>query len=108
MDTLYTILVNAIAFFVASKLLSGVELKGFVQALFVAVIIAVLNVTLGSFLKIITLGILSLSVFTLLLDAILIQIADYFLSGFKVKNFWWALGLAFVVSLFNSLFEQFF
>lgn len=108
MDTLYSILVNAIAFFVASKLLSGVELKGFVQALFVAVIIAVLNVTLGSFLKIITLGILSLSVFTLLLDAILIQIADYFLSGFKVKNFWWALGLAFVVSLFNSLFEQFF
>ena len=108
MDTLYTILVNAIAFFVASKLLSGVQLKGFVQALFVAVIIAVLNVTLGSFLKIITLGILSLSVFTLLLDAILIQIADFFLSGFKVKNFWWALGLAFVVSLFNSLFEQFF
>ena len=108
MDTLYTILVNAIAFFVASKLLSGVQLKGFVQALFVAVIIAVLNVTLGSFLKIITLGILSLSVFTLLLDAILIQIADFFLSGFKVKNFWWALGLAFVVYLFNSLFEQFF
>jgi len=36
------------------------------------------------------------------LDAILIQVADYFLKDFEVKNFWWALGLAAVVSFVSG------
>lgn len=103
MDTIIVILLNAVSFFLAARLLSGVKLNGFVQAIFVAVAIAILNVTLGILLKIVTLGILSLGVFTLLLDAILIQVADYFLKDFEVKNFWWALLLALVVSLIDGL-----
>lgn len=103
MDTIIVVLLNAVSFFVAARLLSGVKLNGFVQAIFVAVAIAILNVTLGFLLKIVTLGILSLGVFTLLLDAILIQVADYFLKDFEVKNFWWALLLALVVSLIDGL-----
>lgn len=103
MDTVIIILLNSVAFFLAAKVLSGVKLDSFVEAIFVAVAIAILNVTLGILLKIVTLGILSLGVFTLLLDAILIQVADYFLKDFQVKNFWWALLLALVVSLIDGL-----
>lgn len=104
MDTIITILINAVAFFIGAKLLRGVAIKDFVQALIIAVVVAVLNVTLGLLLKIVTLGILSLGIFTLLLDAILIQVADYFLKNFTVKNFWWALALAAVVAVIDAVF----
>ena len=102
-DTIVWILVNALAFFIGGKLLSGVEMRNFWQAVVVAIVVGLLNITFGTVLKILTLGILSFGVFTLLLDAILILVADYFLNGFKVKNFWWALGLALIVAVVNGL-----
>ena len=103
MQTLISILISALALFFAARLLSGVRISNFVSAIVVAIVIAILNYTLGTVLKIITLGLLSIGVFTLLLDAILIQIADYFLKDFHVKNFWWALALAAVVALIDTL-----
>jgi putative membrane protein len=66
-------------------------------------VVAVLDVTLGNFLRIVTLGILSVGVFSWLLNAILILVADWLLPKFSVKNFWWALGLAAVVSIASSV-----
>ena len=103
MDQLLLILVNALAFYLAAQLLSGVSIDSFLQAVFLAIIIGILNITLGMTRKIVTLGILSLGIFNWLLDAIIIQVADYFLDGIKVKNFWWALALAAVVSILHSL-----
>lgn len=96
------LIVTAVAFIIGAQLLSGVELKSIWQALLVAIVVAVLDLTLGTFLKIVTLGILSLGIFTWLLNAILIQVADWFLPGFKVANFWWALGLAALVSIVSG------
>jgi len=103
MEIVIEVIITAAAFFVGAKVLSGVYVKDFMQAVFVAILIGVLNFTLGTLLKIVTLGILSLGVFTLFLDAILIQVADYFLGDFEVKNFWWALGLAAIVSVVSGM-----
>jgi putative membrane protein len=103
METIIEILITAAAFFAGAKLLSGVYVKNFMQAIIIAIVIGVLNFTLGTLLKIVTLGILSLGIFTLFLDAILIQLADFFLADFRVKNFWWALGLAAIVSIVSGL-----
>lgn len=102
------LIVTAAAFIIGSQLLPGVELKNIWQSILVAVVVAILDLTLGTFLKIITLGILSLGIFNWLLNAILIQVADWFLSGFKVNNFWWALALAAVVSITSGLLKGFF
>ncbi len=102
-ESILTILINAAAFYLGAKLLTGVKVQGFFEAIAVALLIGLLNVTLGFVLKIVTLGILSLGVFTLLLDAILIQVTDYFLKGFEVKNFWWALALAAIVALLDGV-----
>jgi len=102
MNWITTILINAGALYIGAMLLSGVKIRGFVQAIILVLAIAFLNVTVGSVLKIVSLGILSLGIFTWLLDAILIQIADYFFDDFEVKNFWWALALAAVVSLVHG------
>jgi putative membrane protein len=103
MEIIITLLVNAIAFYAAASLLKGVSIRSFGQAIILAIVIAILNVTLGVVLKVLTLGILSLGILTLVLDAILIQVADYFLKGFDVKNFWWALILAIVTSVIHSV-----
>ena len=97
------LLVAAVAFLAGGYLLSGVEIEDFLQALFVAIVVAVLDFTLGNFLKIVTLGLLSLGIFNWLLNAVLILIADWILPKFKVKNFWWALGLAAIVSIATSV-----
>lgn len=107
MDTILNILVAGVAFYIGGLLLSGVEMKNFFQCIIVALVVALLDITLGKALKIATLGILSLGVFTWFLNAILIQVADWFLPGFKVKNFWWALGLAAVVSIASSVIRVF-
>jgi len=99
-------LIAGIAFLIGAYLLSGVTIKNILQAFIVAVLVAVLDVTLGTFLKIATLGILSLGIFNWFLNAILIQVADWFLPGFKVRNFWWALALAAIVSLSSGLLEN--
>lgn len=102
------LIVTAVAFIIGSKLLSGVELKDIFQSVIVAIVVAVLDLTLGTFLKIVTLGILSLGIFTWLLNAILIQVADWFLPGFKVTNFWWALALAALVSIVSGVLSSVF
>ena len=108
MEMIIKILISAVAFFVGAQILSGVTIKNFVYALLVAVVVGILNITLGVGLKIITLGLLSFGIFTLFLDAILILVADWFLDEFKVKNFWWALGLAAIVAIINSIGGVFF
>lgn len=108
MEWIISILASAVAFFLGAQFLEGVKIKEFVHAVIVALVIGLLNITLGIILKIVTLGLLSFGVFTLFLDAILIQVADHFLKGFEVKNFWWALALAVVVAVINSVLGWFF
>jgi len=97
------LLLNALAFFLGAKFLRGVEVHDFMRAIIVAIVMAILNMSLGFVLKIMSLGLLSWGIFTFVLNAILIMVADYFLKGFKVENFWWALALAIFVAIVNSI-----
>ena len=99
MEIIINVLVAGASFFIGGKLLEGVKMKNFGQCIIVALLVGFLDITLGTVLKIVSLGILSFGVFTWFLNAILILVADWFLSGFEVKNFWWALGLAAIVSI---------
>lgn len=99
MEIIINVLVAGASFFIGGKLLEGVKMKNFSQCIIVALLVGFLDITLGTVLKIVSLGILSFGVFTWFLNAILILVADWFLSGFEVKNFWWALGLAAIVSI---------
>lgn len=102
MEYLFSLIASAVALYLGAMVLEGVKVKGFLQAVVVVLVIAVLNITVGTVLKIFTLGILSWGIFNWLLDAILILIADYFLDNFKVKNFWWALILAALVCIIEG------
>lgn len=99
------LLVNAVAVTAGAYLLKGVYLRDFSRALIVAIVLAVLNATLGAVLDFLTfpLRFLTLGLFSLVVDAIVIMVTDYFLKGFAVKNFWWAVALAVVIALVNTV-----
>ncbi|MFZ5999918.1 MAG: phage holin family protein [Bacteroidota bacterium] len=44
--------------------------------------------------------------FLLVINALIILIVDYFVPGFAVDGFWWALAFSLILSVFNSLFSD--
>lgn len=100
---LFTALLNGVAVWLGSKYLEGVKVTDFPRAIIIGLVVAFLNATLGSLLDFIpTPGrILTFGLFSLITDALLLMLADYFLKGLSIKNFWWALALAAIVSLVN-------
>lgn len=102
---LVKVLLNGLAIMAGAYFIKGVEVEDFSRALIVAVILAILNATLGNVLDFITmpLRVLTLGIFSFVVDAILLLLASYFLNGFKVKTFVSAFFLAILLAIFNSI-----
>ena len=103
MNFLFTVLLNGLAVWLGSKYLEGVKVGDFYRAIIVGLVVAFLNAALGMILNFIpTPGrIAGFGLFSLFTDALVLMLADYFLKGLTIKNFWWALALAAIVSAVN-------
>lgn len=99
------VLVNALALMAAAYVLSGVTISDFTRAVLLAVVLALLNSTLGAVLDFISTPLrwLTLGLFSIVVDAVVLKVADYFMKGFTIKSFSWALALAVVLAIFNTL-----
>lgn len=99
------VLINGLGIWLGARLLRGVEVQDFVHSIITGLVVALLNVTLGKVLDWISypMFIITLGLFSFVVDAVLLMIADYFLKGIKIKNFWWALALAVVVAIVNGI-----
>jgi putative membrane protein len=100
-----TAILNGLAVWLGSRFLDGVKVTDFPRAIIVGLVVAFLNVTLGSLLDFIPspARYFSLGLFSLIVDALLLMMADYFLKGLTIKNFWYALALAAIVSVVNAV-----
>lgn len=96
--------------FILAHLLSGVGVDGYMGALIVAVVLSVLNLLVKPILVIFTLPatILTLGLFLLVINAIIILLADELIAGFSVKNFWWALLFSILLSILQSMLHSLF
>ena len=105
MNTLVKILLSSIAVIIASYLLPGVSVDGFTTAVIIAVLLSLLNVTVKPLLILFTipLTVFTLGLFLLVINALIVLIADSVIPGFEVLNFWWALIFSLLLSLINSL-----
>ncbi|MEM0993334.1 MAG: phage holin family protein [Bacteroidota bacterium] len=103
-------IVNLLGVFLGANYLKKVHLSSFQKGLIVALLLAVLNVTLGAVLNFITAPLrwLTLGLFSLVVDAIVIVVAGKLISGFKVDGFSGAIGLAIVIAITNVLFHWIF
>jgi putative membrane protein len=94
---------TALAIWIVSRLVPGFSVSGPFSALIAAVVIGFVNATLGLFLTIITfpLTVLTLGVFWLIINAIMIELASAIVPGFHVATFGAAFWGAIVLSLVN-------
>jgi putative membrane protein len=102
---LIRLLITALAIILTSYLLPGVHIENFLSALILSLLLALLNVTLKPILVIITIPVtfLTLGLFLLVINALLILLADAIMPGFIVDGFWWALAFSLVLWVINSL-----
>lgn len=105
MNFLIRLLISALVAFGLSYLLPGVHIDGFVTALILALVLAVLNLLVKPILVLLTLPItiLTLGLFLLVINAGIILIASRLIDGFKVDGFWWALLFSILLSVTSSI-----
>ncbi len=101
------LLVSSLAVFFGSWLLRGVYLEGFPTAILVALLIGFLNAFLKPVLVILTIPftLVTFGLFLLVINAIIIRLADYALTGFSVDSFFTALLYSIIVSFITWLLE---
>ena len=109
MKLILRILLSAIAVVILSKILPGVGVDSYTTAIIVAIVLSLLNFIVKPVLVILTLPvtILTLGLFLLIINAIIILLADYFIDGFQVNNIWWALLFSLLLSFLQSIFYSF-
>lgn len=98
-------LVSALAVMLSAYLLPGVAVSSFMTALLVALVLGILNALIRPLLFLLTLPItiLTLGLFTFVLNAIMILLTAYFVPGFSVHGFLWALLFSIVMSVIAGL-----
>jgi putative membrane protein len=110
MGLLLRLIINAVAVIISAKLIPGVTVNGIVAAIIVALVLGLLNTFVKPILLILTLPItiLTLGLFYLVLNVIIVYIADYFVSGFSVNGFVAALLFSLVLALVGWVLGQLF
>ena len=112
MNLLIRLFITAIVAFLLTKILPGVHFDGFGGAVIFAIVLGFLNLILKPILSLLgfPLTIITLGFFALVINAIIILVADYFIDSMKVDGFWWAfifsIALSIITSLANSMFAD--
>lgn len=98
-------LLSAVAVVILSYILPNVSVDSYLTAVIVAVALSLLNLIVKPILVILTLPvtIITLGLFLLVINAVIILLADYFIDGFQVIGILWALIFSLLLSLLQSI-----
>ena len=105
MKTFFNILLTALAVIVLATILPGIIVDGYVSAIIVAITIAVLNLIVRPVLIFFTLPatLVTFGVFIVVINSIIILIADELVDGFAASGFFAALLFSILLSIFRSV-----
>jgi putative membrane protein len=105
---LFNWLINALALILISYLVPGFSISGIGPALIAALVIGLLNATLGFFLKVVTfpLSILTLGLFLLVINALMLELASRIALGFHIAGFLPAFIGAILLAIIQMLFRD--
>jgi len=98
---------STLAVIIAAYLIPAVSVASFKVALVVAVVMGILNLFIKPLLVFLTLpiNIMTLGLFTFLINALLVLVAAYFVTGFEVATFIGAILFSVVMSIVSSFFH---
>ena len=101
MGLLVNLLINGLAVYITAHVLPGVYVESFLTAVIVSVVLGVVNTFLKPVLFLLTLPatILTLGLFTFVINALMVYLVATFVPGFHVNGFWAALMFSVVLSL---------
>ncbi|HEV2520968.1 MAG TPA: phage holin family protein [Candidatus Acidoferrales bacterium] len=96
---------SALCLLLVAHYVPGFFVKGFGTALIAAVVIGLVNGTIGAFLKLITfpLTILTFGLFWLLINALMLKFAAVLVPGFEVRGLWPAFWGGLILSVLNMI-----
>ena len=99
---------SAVAVLFTAQILPGVEVSGIVDALLVALVLSFLNTFLKPLLLILTIPVtlITFGLFLLVINAVIIIVADALLDGFNVNGFGWALLFSLILSVINAVLQS--
>ena len=102
------LLITAVAVVVAAYLIPGIHVGGFMTAIIVAIALAILNALIKPILTILTIPItiVTLGLFLLVINAAMVSLAGWMVSGFEVDSFWSALFFSIIVSIVSFFFKD--
>jgi putative membrane protein len=100
-------ILSAVALMIVAHLVPGFYIRSFGAALIAALVIGLVNATLGFFLKVLTFPfiILTLGLFWFVVNAVMLLVASKFVPGFSVAGFVPAFWGAIVLALINMVFR---
>lgn len=98
-------IVTAVAILIAAYILPGVEVT-LIGALILAVVLAVINIFIRPLINLLTLplNVVTLGLFSLVVNALLIMLAAMIVPDFSVDGFWPAFFFAILLALINAVF----
>lgn len=102
---LHIAIITATIFFLA-QYMSGISVVSWKTALLVAIVLGLLNVTVRPILYLVTLpvSLITFGLFSYVLNALMIMLIPYVISGFHVAGFFPALIAAMVITFTSALF----
>lgn len=92
-------IINAMALLVVAEIITGFSIDGFYHALIAAFVMGLLNAVIRPLLILITLpvNILTLGLFTFIINAFLLWFMSTFIAGVEISGFWSAVGAAIIL-----------
>src|SRR5688500_11771990 len=107
MSGIIRFLLSGVAVLLTAYLLPGVHVDHYGYDFLSALLISFANIIVKPILIILTIPItiLTMGLFLLVINALIILLVDFLVPGFTVDGFWWALAFSLILSIFNSLFS---
>ena len=101
--------INALALVVVTAIFKGIRLDNNQALIATAVVLALVNTYLRPLVVLLTLpiNILTLGLFTLVINALMLELVSWLIPAFHIDSFWTALGAALVISIISFLLNWF-
>jgi len=98
-------ILNGIALLLTSALIAGIEVNGFLAALFAALVLGIVNAIIRPIIILLTLPInlITLGLFTVIINGFMLKITSTVVNGFAVHGFWAATIGAIILSLISAV-----
>ncbi|MFC5270316.1 phage holin family protein [Adhaeribacter terreus] len=107
MGFIIKLLLTGVAVVLSSYILPGVHVSGFGSALILALVLAILNAIIRPILVLLTIPItfITLGLFLLIINALIILLAEAIVPGFQVDGFLWALIFSIILSIITAIID---